>query len=159
MNAQNTNTTAKAPKGWGLEAPEGARFHWSARAIYRDATIDLLWDRAGFEGDADADSKRALADWIDAKAIPYLRGYVAHDVAAPLPSERGECIVVRGDGYVLRCDPKASYGYLYLSAAPDPTATDATPPAPKPPARPKRAAPRRKPDLAKTYGYLYLKGK
>lgn len=117
-----------AAQGWGLPPAEGARYHWSARAIY---PVDLLWDRMAVEGEASEDERRALGRWLDDKALPYLRSLAANGSTLPLQSDNQE-IRVSGDGYTLRANPRASYGYLYMSAAPDPSATGPTPKARKP---------------------------
>ena len=130
----NTETPAlpeagATPRGWGLHPAAGARFHWSARAIYRDGTVDLLWDRMGVEGQATEAERKALGAWLDDKAMPVLRALCLGE-GAPYPSEDRE-VTVRGDGYTLRANPRSSHGYLYLSAALDPTSTEPTPKAPR----------------------------
>jgi len=119
-------------KGWGLPAQLGARYHWSARAIYgHDHAsnggfwIDLVWDRLGFEGEATDAEKKELGAWLDKKALPLLRD-MADKYELHGREETGET-VISGDGYTLRANPCSSHGYLYLSAAPDPTATGKTP--------------------------------
>lgn len=137
-------TDPKTPRGWGLPPAVDGGYHWSARAIYRDGTIDLLWDRQGFEGHLPLPGALlALQTWINEKALPFLR-HVAAGEDAPYPSERRE-ITIKGDGFALRANPQASYGYLYMSAAPDVTATDATPKVPKArkPAKPRAKRPAR----------------
>lgn len=136
------------PITWGLRAAEGTRFHWSARAIY---PVDLLWDRMSVVGDATEDERKALGRWLDDKALPYLRSLVREQggplrrraTNAPDFPGTGEDREIRisGDGYTLRANPRGSYGYLYLSAAPDPTATGRTPKVPRP--RAARRAPAR----------------
>jgi hypothetical protein len=114
-------------KGWGLFPADGTRYHWSARAILdNDGGIDLLHDRMAVEGEASDDERKALGAWLDGKALPYLRAKFATCDDTPYQSECRE-ITVKGDGFTLRADPRASYGYLYLSATVDPTATDPTP--------------------------------
>jgi hypothetical protein len=113
-----TEASATAPRGWGLDCVEGTRYHWSARAIY---PVDLLWDRMAVEGDATEGERKALGAWLDNKALPYLRAWFAEGENVPYQSEDRE-VTVSGDGYTLRASPRASHGYLYLSAAPDPSA-------------------------------------
>jgi hypothetical protein len=110
------------PRGWGLHASFGARYHWSARAIY---PVDLVWDRMSVEGEASPEERKALGAWLDNQALPYLRS-IANGSELPAQSEDLE-IRVSGDGYTLRANPRGSYGYLYMSAAPDPSATGPTP--------------------------------
>ncbi len=128
-----------AARGWGLAPVEGTRYHWSARAIY---PVDLLWDRMAVEGDASEDERKALGRWLDDQALPYLRATVTEFLG------QGDDMEIRasGDGFTLRANPRRSFGYLYLSAAPDPSATGPTPKAPKPKApKPKSRAARRSP--------------
>jgi len=116
-----------APKGWGLFPLDGTRYHWSARAILdNDGGVDLLHDRMAVEGEASEDERKALGAWLDNHALPYLRARFATCDDTPYQSECRE-ITVKGNGFILRADPRASYGYLYLSATVDPTATDPTP--------------------------------
>jgi len=114
-------------KGWGLFPTDGTRYHWSARAILdRDGGVDTLWDRMAVEGEATEDERKALGAWLDGHALPYLRARFASCDDVPYQSECRE-IIVKGDGFILRADPRASYGYLYMSATVDPTATAPTP--------------------------------
>jgi hypothetical protein len=122
MNAVASNVA----QGWGLFPLDGTRYHWSARAIYGDGQIDLLWDRQAVEGDASPDERKALAAWLDEKALPYLRHMFKTGEDVPYSSECRE-ITVKGDGFTLRADPRASYGYLYLSATVDPSSVEPTP--------------------------------
>ena len=112
-------------KGWGLHPTPGARYHWSARAIFRERTVDLLWDRMAVEGECSDEERKAIGKWLDSKAIPYLRGLAAH-YKLPRTDESRE-ITVRGDGFTLRANPRSSCGYLYMSATVDPTSTEPTP--------------------------------
>jgi hypothetical protein len=114
------------PKGWGLPPAPGARYHWSARAIYQRRTVDLLWDRMGVTGGCSDEERTALGHWLDDKALPYLRWLVANGPDAPREDEQRE-IVVRGDGFTLRANPMSSCGYLYLSATVDAASTEPTP--------------------------------
>jgi hypothetical protein len=123
---------ATAPKGWGLAPAPGTRYHWSARAIYRDGTVDLLHDRQGIEGTASPEERKALCHWLDVVGLPLLRKLCAGR-DAPSPRERHEVTVgnVNAPGYTLRANPNASAGYLYLSCAPDGTMYSPSPRAAK----------------------------
>jgi len=128
---------------WGLRPREGVAFHWSARAILRDGTIDIVWDRQGIEGEATVRESQALAAWLNTKALPWMRAYAKRE-DFPRGDEDRE-VAVSGDGYELRANPRASHGYLYMSAAPCASATHTTPnyhAAPKP--RTRRAPARRR---------------
>ena len=121
-----TTTPAPAPceRGWGLAPEPGTRYHWSARTILADGGIDIVWDRTGMEGDYTAAERVALCAWLDV-ALPVLRSHAARSETFPHGSERREWLI-EGDGFRLRANPNASYGYLYLSAAPCATATGRT---------------------------------
>ena len=126
---ETQNQTAPLAQGWGLHPIPGVAYHWSARAIYESTngapSIDLVWDRMGIEGDVSDEDRAILGAWLDKHALPYLRTrFSSHD--APLCDEDEE-IRISGDGFTLRANPRASYGYLYLSAAPDASATEPTP--------------------------------
>lgn len=123
-------------KGWGLPPAAGIAYHWSARAIYRDGAIDTLWDRQGIEGECSDEERAALVAWLDDLGFPALRAAVKAEMLGP--NERRE-ISIAGDGFRLRANPNRSYGYLYMSAAPDPTAIG---PTPKPPPQKTAKAPK-----------------
>ena len=119
---------------WGLVPPEPRPVYaWGARAIYtrssfipaRGYQIDLVWDRSGPSGEATPAERKALGSWIDKRALPVLRA-MAEAFELHGPDERGET-VISGGGYTLRADPRRSYGYLYLVAYPDATATGPNP--------------------------------
>ncbi len=118
--------SSSIPRGWGIPASDGVRFHWSARAIFRDGVLDLVWDRQGFEGTATDHEKTALSNWLNTKALPWLRACAKHGEDFPSEDESRE-ITVSGDGYVLRADPRSTCGYLYMSACVCPSATQPTP--------------------------------
>ncbi len=84
--------------------------------------------------------RTALSAWLNDKALPWMRAYVKHGDDFPYHDEDRE-VSVSGDGYVLRANPRASHGYLYMSAEPRPSATHATPiyPVPKPKKRAAKA--------------------
>lgn len=137
--------------GWGLRPAEGVKNWWGARGIYRDKCLDLLHNRMSFMGfpseAADGTDVQKLDKWLSTKALPYLRSWLEHSGNAPMSGERLDIFVV-GDGYVLRANPNRSYGYMYLVAHVDATATD---PTPKPLKAKRRAVKRkRKPSF---YGY------
>jgi hypothetical protein len=104
---------------WGLVPTETARFAWGARAIHKG--VETVWDRQGIDGEATTEEKKALIIWLEKKALPLLRS-----MDLPYPEEDRE-VQVSGDGFTLRANPRASHGYLYLSAAPDASATMPTP--------------------------------
>ena len=113
---------------WGYPI-DNAAVYWGARAIYTRAergwAVDLVWDRSGTSGEATPAERKALGLWIDKRALPVLRA-MAEAFELHGPDERGET-VISGGGYTLRADPRRSYGYLYLVAYPDATATGPNP--------------------------------
>ena len=112
----NGGVVSAPEKGWGLHPRDGAAFHWSARAIFKDGTVDLLWDRQGIEGVSTEAERKTLCKWLDDKALPQLRALGKRHELPGTHEDRD--VTVRGDGYELRANPRSSYGYLYLSAAP-----------------------------------------
>lgn len=117
-------TTAIKPT-WGLTPTPGARYAWGARAIHKG--LETLYDRQGIDGEASEEERKALLSWLNERAMPLLRS-----MDLPYPEESRE-VSISGDGFTLRADPRASHGYLYLSAAPD---AEANMPTPKPIIRP-----------------------
>ena len=115
---------------WGLPPYPGASTCWGARAIYKRCEIDLLGDRTGtYDLSPDQLSSERIGPlllWLDTKALPALRALLIHSPDAPGSSENRE-VDVRGDGYILRANPRGSYGYLYMVAHACPEATDPTP--------------------------------
>jgi len=115
---------------WGLIPPEPLPpYAWGARAIYTRAergwAVDLVWDRSGTSGEATPAERKALGLWIDKRALPVLRAMAeAYEVHQPGDAEE---TVISGGGYTLRANPRASYGYLYIVAYPDPAATGPAP--------------------------------
>jgi hypothetical protein len=99
---------------FGLCAPEGTETFWGCRAIFRDGTIDIVWDRTSSDGDLKASG---LEKWLNEQALPYLRHLAAHDDDFPQPNEY-RSVEVFGDGFYLRANPQRSYGYLYIGAWP-----------------------------------------
>ncbi len=122
---------------WGLQPPPDAVLAWGARAIYRLATrdekffangkrrkqpksvtsacIDLLWDRQSLALTAEADGKdaKALTTWIDKVGLPNLRKLCEDQF---LTSDSEDHVEFERDGYAMKASPRASYGYLYITA-------------------------------------------
>jgi len=114
------------PIVWGLQATPGARYHWTARAIVEAAALCLVWDRQATIGEGTDEERAALTTWLNAHALPYMRAMVADGDDFPQPDEDRE-VTISGDGFTLRANPRASYGYVYLSATADPSHPEPTP--------------------------------
>jgi hypothetical protein len=102
---------------FGIEPPAGARprARWGARAIYRDFTFDMLWDRTSCEGEEP--DRAALLAWVEECGLPGLRAVAKR---ARLPQSSREELEVVGMGFRLVASPRRSYGYLYIGAWPLP---------------------------------------
>lgn len=132
------NETIDVQTSWGGKIPDRAKrapAWWSARAIFRDNTIDILPDRQEFKQNG-GDSTRALQTWINEKALPYLRR-LGELRRLPLPNMHDE-EEVWGEGHRLTASPRASCGYLYIHAWTSPEDTNPFPPLPTKPARRRR---------------------
>lgn len=91
------------------------RPNWGARAILdRHGNVDIVWDRQQMEGGDDLDRQR-LAKWLETKGIPRLRRMLRK---SPLGLYENDEVQVLQGGYILMANPKASYGYLYITAYP-----------------------------------------
>jgi hypothetical protein len=126
---------------WGLTGalPEGVSLAWGARAIYSlrmvdrplgrapngrrsrlasvtyEATIDLLYDRMGFSscpGVTGSDVAK-LGKWIDDTAIPAIKRICQKQV---IGGDDPVVIEYASSDYKIVASPRASYGYLYLTA-------------------------------------------
>lgn len=97
---------------WGIKAPEGVKASWGARAIYQAPTsIDLLWDRQSSDGLKE--DREALSKWVNGKGLPGLKKILKKDW---LGGSEDREVEFKEGGYVIRANPRASYGYLYLGA-------------------------------------------
>lgn len=120
---------------WGLAAPAGTQGPiWDARGImdktYNWSTVaftkagqlrkkrppqynlSLVWDRMAMTGGTETERK-ALSKWIDKVGLPGLTKEVDRLNIYPRDNETAE---FRKDGYVIRGNPRASYGYIYIVA-------------------------------------------
>jgi len=97
--------------GFPIDEPRVA--YWGARAIYKgyqdDYRIDLLFDRQSAD-----DANEEFINWVNNRALPWLRDEVRKQALATDSSKRLE---YREFKYVLRATPNGSYGYLYIGAA------------------------------------------
>lgn len=99
--------------GYPIEGAEELKRYWGARAIYKgysaDYYIDLLRDRQSGRG-----VDNAFLDWINNRALPWLRKEVKRAVLEP---HKREEVVLREFKYELKANTNASHGYLYIGAA------------------------------------------
>ena len=99
---------------WGIHAPAEAKVSWGARAIYRAPTgIDLLWDRQSMDGLKE--DKEPLSKWINETGLPGLKKILKSDYLA---GDEHREVEFREGGYVIKANPRASHGYLYMGAWP-----------------------------------------
>jgi len=104
---------------WGLEAPEGVKASWSARAIHDGVGFVTLPDRRGFSEDP-KETIDELEGWLVEVGLPALRAEMKRPYSVlknqasrqvwryidPHP----ECV------FTLHASCQGSYGYLYLGA-------------------------------------------
>lgn len=102
---------------WGLAPLPGEakdNVSWGARAIYRDCTIDIVWDRCSWSGiGSDADPPAALVKWIDEVGLPKLRKAV---IKGRLGQAESRDVVIEDKDFCLKANPRRSHGYLYIGA-------------------------------------------
>jgi hypothetical protein len=97
---------------WGLPAPAGVKASWGARAIYKAPTsIDLLWDRQSIDGLSE--DRKALSTWINTTGLKGMKALLKKEY---LPGDADREVEFKEGGYVIRANPRASHGYLYLGA-------------------------------------------
>lgn len=118
----------KGPTWGGWSIPDGVTLAYGARAIYSlreikrkrgrgwsmewHIGIDLLWDRQDMVGGTDAERK-AFVTWLNKTAIPALRNKCLNDFVQP---SEDAVITFASDGYAITAGPRASYGYMYITA-------------------------------------------
>jgi hypothetical protein len=120
---------------WGIPAlvPDGALVAWGARAIYRltdvstptrrdyrgrvtaratsrtVAEIDIPYDRQDRIGGYD----RGFGAWLNKTALPALRKWC---VKSYVTTDSADVFTLTDGSYTLTASPRASFGYLYLTA-------------------------------------------
>ena len=99
-----------------FEIPAGLPVMWSARAIYTvrpEPFLDILPDRQYMYGANESDEASALCDWLNKDGIKGLQA-----VCKKLGVQPNESRIVEysGNGFIIRGNPNASYGYLYIVA-------------------------------------------
>jgi len=114
-----TTTTTHRKAAWGLAPTDATRLHWGGRGIWKGyGRIDLPFDRMDFvKNGADPEVSKAFSAWIH-RAIDSFVMQIDNGKIRLGQRENRE-IAICGDGYRLRLNPNASYGYLYLCAEPD----------------------------------------
>lgn len=96
---------------WGLQPPEGCLAAWGARAIYNNREVDILHDRQGTAGDPEEIKK--LLKWLNSKGLTGFRKMLKKE---DLLGSDNRVVTYKAGGYVIKANPRASYGYLYLGA-------------------------------------------
>ncbi len=84
---------------------------YGARTIFANGEIEFLRDRQGFVGDDD--QRQALCNWINSKALPALKKHIREKGWTQTTDEIFE---FKEWPFELICSPRASYGYIYMSA-------------------------------------------
>lgn len=102
---------------FGISPPDGVKCAWGARAIFRDNTIDLLWDRQTTVGEAKQCEK--LLKWVNKTALPKLR-----KMARGVGQDEYRNLTIENEKYILHANPRSSYGYLYIGAWEKPQAAE-----------------------------------
>ena len=112
------------PYYWfGRNPPQGTETAWGARAIYTAGTarnpplIDLLPDRQGWRGE-DKAARKALAAWVNAKALPAIK-----EACVGLVGSSAEAVSWTDGVRTIEASPNQSYGHLYLVAYDLPAST------------------------------------
>ena len=104
---------------WGIKPKDGEAkdgVSWGARAIYDNGSkhIDILWDRQGWNGLPLGHSPPPdMVKWINEVGLPALRKLV---VKQRLGHEENLDVELHKDGWTMVCNPKKSFGYLYIGA-------------------------------------------
>lgn len=130
------DNTAKPQWGYG-SPPNGTKLAWGGRAIYtlrswmnpyfkngkkrknpkREEIVDLdiPYDRISMVSDSDFVEHKAFTTWINKKGIPWIK-----DECVKRGFSGSETAVIEwidsSNGYAIKASPKASYGYLYITA-------------------------------------------
>lgn len=99
---------------WGLTPPARKHIAWGARAIFSQGYVDIVWDRTQMVGGTDEERAR-FSTFLAEFGVPELRKLVTKEKLDPrdrttVSTQLGQWCIV--------CDPKASYGYLYIGVYP-----------------------------------------
>lgn len=131
METLTTDVRVKTRPSYGLCPPDGVTgAMWGARAIFsenREAykhnytkagkprkrgriptmNVELLWDRCDAIGESTA--IKTMCEWLDTVGLKLLR-LAAED----LDTSEDREVMIHQDGYIIRANPRESYGYLYI---------------------------------------------
>jgi hypothetical protein len=105
---------------YAFTIPRGLKVMWSARAIYTvkpEPFIDILPDRQYMFGENESREGQELCSWLNTVGIKGLQKQCNELNVSP--NERRE-VAFRSGGFVIKGNPNASYGYLYIVAYPLP---------------------------------------
>jgi hypothetical protein len=103
------------PYGYNRGIPEGTRAAWGARCIFPN---DVVHDRTGFADTGDAEAKRELAEYLrtTVKGTPFMAlGELARDYVL-VGSRDEEHVIYEDDVAIVKANPQASHGYVYVVA-------------------------------------------
>ena len=101
-----------------FEIPPGLTVMWSARAIYTvkpEPFIDILPDRQNLHGENQSQEAKDLCTWLNKEGIRSLQAMCKQLGVRPNESR---IVEYSCNGYIIRGNPNASFGYLYLVAYP-----------------------------------------
>lgn len=104
---------------WGLKPKEGEAkdgISWGARAIYDNgaSSFDILWDRQDWHGlPLGHMPPPEMVKWINEVGLPALRKLVKRE---RLGQDENLDLELHKDGWTMVCNPKRSFGYLYIGA-------------------------------------------
>jgi len=111
---------------WGA-CPENVPTAWGARAIVErwngKVSVGLVWDRQSWRGEED--ERRRFSELINDGPLKAALKSAEERFASYEMSTSGEGVVTLydKDGIIIKGDPRASYGYLYLIAYERPEAS------------------------------------
>lgn len=84
---------------------------YGARTIFQNGSIEFLHDRQQFLGSEAA--KSVLCKWINSKALPELKKYIREK---GWTTATEEVFSFEKGAFAMDASPRASYGYIYLTA-------------------------------------------
>ena len=123
QHMENTQQSAGLPDeqhewrrlDWGLAVPATAKAGWGARAIYAyrpgNVRVELVYNRQS--GFGDEHLRGPLQHWLNTQGLQVIQDRCERE---ELTDDSARTIWLAQHPYYLLASPKASFGYLYLSA-------------------------------------------